>query len=116
MKWHINKYKKEVVNIFIINDKYTLSLNKFQNEITIVYLQRTKNLKCNDRFKKANALSEIETLILDFYPMVEIFMKKIEELPTQVNCKNYYNKELIEFKEYFKELKRRHYEMVHSWL
>lgn len=114
MEWHINRYKKEVVNIFVLNDKYALSLNKFQNEITIVHLQRVKNLKCNDRFKKANTLSEIETLVLDLYPMIEIFMKKIEELPMQETCKNNYNQELIEFKEYFKKLERKHNEMVYK--
>lgn len=110
MKWHITKTNNGQ-QFFIINNEYALSIFKSNKQYKCVHIISLDRLKENDKFKRSKEISEIEMMILNLYQMIEIFIPRIKKLPLYKECKNNYNNEIKEFKEYFKELERKHNEM-----
>lgn len=111
MKWRITHTTNGIL-LFIINKEYSLRVFKTKKGSKCCHLISVDKLSSDDHFRNSKEISEIEMLIINLYELVKEFIPKIKKIPVYEDCKNNYNKELIEFKEYFKELKRRHYEMV----
>lgn len=103
MKWYITKTNNGQ-QFFIINKEYALSIFKSNKQYKCVHPIAVERLKENDKFKRSKEINEIEMMVLDLYKMIEAFVPRIKKLPLYSDCKNNYNNEIKEFKEYFKEL------------
>lgn len=119
MKWYKSKLKDKEI-IFITNKKYTMILrSEYKHSIAFredyIQIIKTKNMKNNIYFKLAEELSDIEVLFLDLYEIIKNYKYVICNFYFKEKLKNNRNKEILEFKEYFEELKRRNNENI-SWM
>jgi|GEM_PF-5039798 len=111
MKWRITHTTNGIL-LFIINKEYSLRVFKTKKGSKCCHLINVDKLSSDDHFRNSKEISEIEMLIIDVYELIKEFIPKIKKIPVYETCKNNYNKELLEFKEYFKELEGEHIEML----
>lgn len=105
MKWYMY-HTTNGVQLYIINKEYALRIFKTKSSQKCVHLIGVYHLIDDDKFKKSKELSDIEMMIINLYDLIKEFIPRIKKLPLYKDCKNNYNKEVIEFKEYFKELEK----------
>ena len=113
MEWYITNTTNGIL-LFIINKEYSLRVFKTKKGSKCCHLISVDKLSSDDHFRNSKEISEIEMLIINLYELVKEFIPKIKKLPVYKACKNNYNKELIEFKEYLKELEMKSDEVVYS--
>lgn len=111
MKWYKSKLKDKEI-IFITNKKYTMILrSEYKHSIAFredyIQIVKTKNMKNNSYFELVEELSDIETLFLDLYEIIKDYKYIICNFYFKEKLKNNRNKEILEFKEYFKELEEK---------
>lgn len=115
MKWYITNTTNGIL-LFIINKEYSLRVFKTKKGYKCCHLINVDKLSSDDHFRNSKEISEIEMLIINLYELIKEFIPKIKKMPIYETCKNNYNKELLEFKEYLKELEIKSDEVVHSLL
>lgn len=111
MKWYKSKSKDKEI-IFITNKKYTMILrSEHKHSIAFredyIQIVKTKNMKNNSYFELVEELSDIEVLFLDLYEIIKNYKYVICNFYFKEKLQNNRNKEILEFKEYFKELEEK---------